>query len=181
VILETLKVFYPQGSNLNYYKEKKVMNEFKHILVPLDGSPLAERALSPAITLSQQFDSQIILIRVVDFPDVMATTSAPDAIPNSAMVVARKQACREAELYLKAQEGELREQGVNVKTLLHDALPAENIIDTAIDESVDLIIMSTHGRGGLARWAFGSIADKVVRYGPCPVLLVRENNKYESY
>jgi nucleotide-binding universal stress UspA family protein len=58
--------------------------------------------------------------------------------------------------------------------LVRDASPAESIIDAATAEVVDLIVMSTHGRGGLARWTFGSVADKVARHSPCPVLLVRQ-------
>ena len=62
-----------------------------------------------------------------------------------------------------------------MRILLRDTSPAEDIIDAAIAEDVDLIVMSTHGRGGLARWTFGGVADKVARHSPCPVLLVRQN------
>ncbi len=77
--------------------------------------------------------------------------------------------------YLKARQGELRQQGFEARILLRDTSPAEDIIDAAIAEDIDLIVMSTHGRGGLARWTFGSVADKVARHSPCPVLLVRHD------
>ena len=57
---------------------------------------------------------------------------------------------------------------------VRDSSPAESIIDTATAENVDLIVMSSHGRGGSARWTFGSVADKVARHSPCPVFLVRQ-------
>jgi len=82
---------------------------------------------------------------------------------------------QEVESYLKAREAELRQQGLDVRILLPDPPPAESIIDAAIAEDVDLIAISTHGRGGLARWAFGGVADKVAGHSSCPVLLARQD------
>jgi len=149
------------------------MMEFKRILVPLDGSPLAERALPFAMALAQKFGSQIILLRALDIP----VATVPPVYPEVSLAwvgEAREHAHREAESYLEARLDELRQQGVEAKTLSRDGSPAEEVINTATAEDVDLIVMSTHGRGGLARWTFGSVADKVARHGPCPVLLVRQ-------
>jgi len=150
------------------------MIEFKCILVPLDGSPLSERALPVATELARKFESRVILLRVLDIPTPTVPTLHPEVIP-SWVGEACKHAHQEAERYLNARQEELCQQGFETQVLLRDTLPAEDILDAAIAEDVDLIVMSTHGRGGLARWTFGSVADKVARHSPCPVLLVRQN------
>ena len=149
------------------------MIEIKRILVPLDGSPLAEKALPLATTLAQKFECQIILLQVLHF--LIPTVSAPYQHFPGWVVENRKYARQEAERYLQACQDELRQQGLEVKILLREISPAEDIIDVATTEQVDLIVMSTHGLGGLARWAIGSVADKVARHSPCPVFLVRQD------
>lgn len=150
------------------------MIEFKRILVPLDGSPLAERALPVATALARKFESQVLLLRALDIPTSPLPAFYPEAARNLMLEVC-EHVRQEVESYLKAREAELRQQGLDVRILLPDPPPAESIIDTAITEDVDLIAISTHGRGGLARWTFGSVADKVARHSPCPVLLVRQD------
>jgi nucleotide-binding universal stress UspA family protein len=149
------------------------MSEFKRILVPLDGSPLAERALPAALALAQKFGSQIILLRVLDIPVPTTPTSHPE-VTIGWVREARQQARQEAQGYLEAVQGELDRQAAKTRILLRDTAPAEDILDVADAEDIDLIIMSSHGRGGLARWTFGSIAEKVARHSPCPVLLIRQ-------
>lgn len=149
------------------------MSEFKRILVPLDGSPLAERALPAALALAQKFGSQIILLRVLDIPVPTPPTSHPE-VTIGWVREARQQARQEAQSYLEAVQGELDRQAAKTRILLRDTAPAEDILDVAGAEDIDLIIMSSHGRGGLARWTFGSIAEKVARHSPCPVLLIRQ-------
>jgi nucleotide-binding universal stress UspA family protein len=149
------------------------MTEFKRILVPLDGSPVAERALPAALTLAEKFESQIILLQVLDIPVPTPPTSHPE-VTIGWVREARQHAYREAESYLETVQGELDQQGVKTRTLLRDTAPAEDILDVAGAENIDLIIMSSHGRGGLARWTFGSVAEKIVHHSPCPVLLIRQ-------
>jgi len=153
------------------------MAELKTILVPLDGSPLSEKALPLAMSLAKKFDSQIILVRALDFlhPTVLAphlTTATAQALTE-----AHEHSYLEAKNYLETQQQELESQGLRVQIILLDISPAEGILEAAIHHQIDLIVMSTHGRGGLKRWAMGSIADKVARHAPCPVLLVRQNNE----
>jgi nucleotide-binding universal stress UspA family protein len=147
--------------------------DFKYILVPLDGSPLAERALPATIALAQKFRSQIILLRVLDIPVSTSPTSHPE-VTIGWVREARQQAHQEAESYLTAVQGELDRQGIKTRILLRDTAPAQDILDVADAEDIDLIIMSSHGRGGLACWTFGSVAEKVARHSPCPVLLIRQ-------
>jgi nucleotide-binding universal stress UspA family protein len=149
------------------------MDEFKRILVPLDGSPLAEKALGLATNLAQKLDSQIILLRVLDVSTLTLPTWHLEA-PPSWIVEAHEHIHEEVQNYLKTQQDHLREQGFEVRSLLRGATPAEGILEVANTQEIDLIVMSTHGRSGLTRWALGSVADKVMRQSHCPVLLVRQ-------
>jgi hypothetical protein len=89
-------------------------------------------------------------------------------------------AYQEAKAYLQAQQADLQQQGFDVRTLLDGGFPIEAIVAAALTEDIDLIVMATHGRRGLARWLLGSVADEVVRFASCPVLLVRQNKEYNS-
>ena len=148
------------------------MTEFRHILVPLDGSPLAERAIPLATALAEKFGSEILLLRVLDIPKPTPPTSHLE-VTIGWVREARAQAHEEAQSYLDAQQQEVYRQGIKVRALMRDRSPAEDILQVARSEKIDLIVMSAHGQGGLARWTFGSVADKVARHSPCPVLLVR--------
>ena len=148
------------------------MTEFKRILVPLDGSPLSERALPVATALAQKFGSEIILLRVLDIPNPTPPVSHPE-VTIGWVREARAHAHQEAQSYLDAHQQKVYRQGVEVRALRRDRSPAEDILQVAGSEKIDLIVMSAQGQGGLARWTFGSVADKVARHSPCPVLLVR--------
>lgn len=145
---------------------------FERILVPLDGSPLSERALPLAISLAQKYGGKIILLRVLDIPVPTPPASHPE-VTIGWVREARREAHEEAKSYLDARQREVHRQGIKVRALMRDRSPAEDILDVAASEKVDLIVMSAHGRGGLARWTFGSVADKVARHSPCPVLVAR--------
>jgi nucleotide-binding universal stress UspA family protein len=148
------------------------MVEFKRILVPLDGSPLSERALPVAMALADRFESQVILLRALNISVQAIPIYDPGASAQISETFERLR--QEAESYLLIQEGRLCQQGIGARIILDNHSPAESIITAATTEDVDLIVMSTHGHGGLARWAYGSVADKVARHSPCPVLLVRQ-------
>jgi nucleotide-binding universal stress UspA family protein len=157
----------------------KIMVEFKRILVPLDGSPLAERALPLVTALALRLESQIILLRALEIPTSPLPTYYPKCARDQMFDVCEK-VRQDAENYLKDLEVELRQQGIDVRILLPDPPPAESIIDAAAAEDVDLIAISTHGRSGLARWTFGSVAEEVARHSPCPVLLIRKRDQTEG-
>lgn len=153
---------------------------FKRILIPLDGSELAEKALPLAVVLGHQFESELILIRMIELfhpPPLLSHLTPTTAV---SMAETYQQAQAGAETYLLNQQEKLREAGFEVQTILCETLPAEGIIYTAQEYKVDCIVMSTHGRSGIARWTLGSVADKVARHAPCPVLLVRQNNLLEQ-
>ncbi len=148
------------------------MTEFTRILVPLDGSPLSERALPVATTMAQKFGSEIVLLRVLDIPMPAPPTPYPE-VSIGWERQARACAHRKAQSFLDALQQEVYEQGIEVRALMRDGSPAEDILQAACGEKVDLIVLSAHGREGLDRWTFGGVADKVARHSPCPVLLVR--------
>jgi nucleotide-binding universal stress UspA family protein len=148
------------------------MTEFGHILIPLDGSRLAERAIPLATALAEKFESEILLLRVLDIPDATAPTQRLE-VTIGWVREARAQAHDEARRYLDERQREIYRQGIAVRALVRDRSAAEDILEVADSEKIDLIVMSTHGQGGRARWTFGSVADKVARHSPCPVLLVR--------
>jgi len=149
------------------------MIEFKRVLVPLDGSSLSERALPVARVLARKFESQIILLRVLDIPTPTAPTSHLEETIGW-IREARRHALQDAQSYLETIQRELYGEGFEARILLRDRSPAEDILDVACAEDIDLIVMSSHGKGGLARWSFGSVAERVARHSLCPVLLVRQ-------
>lgn len=145
---------------------------FNHILIPLDGSKLAETALPVALEVAQKFDSEITLLRVVLPPHVVSHTTG--AAYASLITGLREIAFEEAEIYLKTQQDALRQQGYRIHCQIVDGEPvADIILDAAENLTVDLIVMCTHGRSGVSRWVFGSVADRILRQATMPILLVR--------
>lgn len=147
---------------------------FKHLLVPLDGSKLAEAALPSARALAEKFDGTITLLRVVWPPDI--TTSTVGTQMTEVLSILSEHSQQEASTYLGQLQSALRRDGYMVQRhiVMGDAV-AEIILETATSENIDAIVMSTHGRGGLSRWVFGSVADKVLRQAQIPVLLIRSH------
>ena len=144
------------------------------ILVPLDGSPLAERALGPAIALARAWDAELALLQVVR--PVMLSADPAVALPlpsafDEGLTTMRR---TEAQDYIDDIVEELHEQGVRatgVAALGWHA--ADSILEAARPERVAAIVIATHGRGGLRRLALGSVADKVIRGADVPVLVYR--------
>jgi nucleotide-binding universal stress UspA family protein len=144
------------------------------ILVPLDGSPLAEGALHWGVTLARAWDAEITLLQVVR-PVVHSTDPVlPLALP-SAFDEGLTTMCRtHAQDYIDGIVQELHEQGIRATGVA--ALgwyAADSILEVAPPERVAAIVLATHGRGGLRRLALGSVADKVVRGADVPVLVYR--------
>jgi nucleotide-binding universal stress UspA family protein len=154
------------------------MIDLKRILVPLDGSPLSEEALPLATTLARKHKSQLILLRAWRLLPLPHEAGRGHFYYYSHYYrEVELQAYEEAKAYLHAQQAELQAQGFNVRIVLGDTVPTQAIVNTTLIEDIDLIVMATHGRRGLARWLLGSIADEVVGLAACPVLLVRQNKE----
>jgi len=144
----------------------------KSIVVPLDGSKLAEIALPRAVDLAKKLGLEIVLTRAYQIP--LSTYGVADAayIPNQdAFLTAVRE---EAGAYLEAKVNEVRGNGIEkVSSILLVGSGADEIIDLARTTPDNLIAMCTHGRSGVKRWALGSVTEKVVRHSGDPVLVVR--------
>lgn len=153
---------------------------FKRIMVPLDGSKLAEEALDPALAVVSQFGGELLLFRVVTPPHVSVHF---DGVSYAELLVQmREQANWFANDYLQKLQNTLTDDGYNVRYgLVEDEFVAEAVLEEAHKEEIDLIVMSTHGRGGIRRWVFGSIADKVLRQAEIPVMLIRASEEAENW
>lgn len=140
------------------------------LVVPLDGSPAAEQALPLATRLANDLGVPVHLIRVVA-PDAVRDALRAGAVVRSAVAAAHEAARREAEVYRSTQERTLRNRDIPVSGEVRLGLPADELLEAV--GTGDLVVMTTHGHGGLRRWLLGSVADKLVRAAPAPVLLVR--------
>lgn len=148
------------------------MPDFKHILVPLDGSELAERALEPAVTMAGTMGAEITLVRVV----IPVYLWAPFMEIEPTYDLAQERNERETRAYLQEVRDRLLGQNssLQISTLVLSGPVAEAIIDFATQSDIDLIVMSSHGRSGLGRWVYGSVAEKVLRGARCcSTLIVR--------
>ena len=141
---------------------------YEKILVPLDGSDLAELAIRHAREIAGGARSEILLLQAVNFPMPVV----PEAVlaPDSKWLDGAK---KEAARYLDGIAAPLREAGIRVRAILDERPPADAILHVAAGEGVELIIMSTHGRGGLSRMLMGSVAESVFRATPRTVMLVK--------
>ena len=158
---------------------------YKRILIPLDGSKLAECALPHAEDLAKGCDTEeITLISVTE--QVRGRTRAPEAMEvynatddpgvqkaGSEITVTFGKKERQAQRYLGRIAKRLEAKGVKVRTEILSWPPAESIASYAEHNGADIIVMSSHGRSGPSRWAHGSVADKVLRLNCVPVLMVR--------
>jgi len=137
--------------------------KFDRVLVPLDGSPLAEVAVSWATQLAGP-DATLLLLRAAEALALPGVDQSPAQI----------QVVREAEDYLTALAARLRGEGVkNVETSVWYGPAPSVIVEAASRRKADLIVMSTHGRSGLGRLVMGSVAESVLRGTTTPILLVR--------
>lgn len=143
---------------------------YQNILVPLDGSALAERVLPAALQLAEAMHGSITLLTVVaKKPNYNADLMAK-AIQTGEY---------EADLYLRSVRKHLLPSVVPIATAVIIGKPDKDIIEYAKENDTDLIIMSTHGRSGITRWSFGRTADKVLRRSPCPTVILRSEHDIE--
>jgi nucleotide-binding universal stress UspA family protein len=140
----------------------------KRIVVPLDGSALAEAALPEAERLARTMDGSLLLVRAV-VP--AALVFGGEALPGALPVLEDMEA--EAKQYLERVAARIRKRGVEVGVAVAVGVPAEVILGLGGDNGANLVVMTTHGRSGLDRAVFGSVADAVVRRGELPVMVIR--------
>ncbi len=145
----------------------------KRILVPLDGSELAERALRYAKELAKPLGASLILLRVVNSLELSSAQAFSGYLPAEVYDAAFEDARRAARDYLEHTAKRLAAEGIQVDWVMRTGDPAGEVIEHERECGCDLVVMSTHGRSGIARWVFGSVADRILRGGTIPVLLVR--------
>jgi nucleotide-binding universal stress UspA family protein len=134
------------------------MMMIERILVPVDFSTQSLRALDDAVEFSLPYEAQLIIMNVVE----RATFELPPAKEMEA-----------AAAKLAQIQGRVRGRGIHCRTLVRSGVPYKTIIDEANKIKANLIVISTHGRSGLAEFLIGSVAERVVRGSLCPVLVIR--------
>jgi nucleotide-binding universal stress UspA family protein len=139
---------------------------YEYILLTLDGSPLAEQAVPHALAMARAFHARLHLLTVVAVPRHEGRGEAVEAAH-------LERDAQEAGDYLANLRAQLAEEGLECQTAVRRGDIAEEIILHAAGIGANLIVMCTHGRSGLGRWVYGSVADRVLRHAAVPVLLVR--------
>ena len=150
---------------------------YRKILVPLDGSEVAECALPHMQAVATGCNVvEVVILRVI----------GPLPLPGD-YIISEGDRVRleskhrsEAQSYLGKVKKQLGESGLVVHTHIVEGEAAESIVEYADKHKVDLIVMATHGRSGIGRWALGSVADRVIRHSKSPVLMVRASKTSAS-
>jgi nucleotide-binding universal stress UspA family protein len=135
------------------------------IMVPLDGSDTAEKALGMAVEIAESQEAELVLYMGLSFP----RTGFP-----SAMEEYVASGLREGKKYLDEQAAKC--EGVTVTTVVRDTTPVHGIVKAAKAVSADLIVMGSHGRSGVSRWILGSVTENVVQISDLPVLVVYQRS-----
>jgi nucleotide-binding universal stress UspA family protein len=157
----------------------------KRVLVTLDGSEEAELALPAGRKLARVLSVPIILLRAVGFDEIRATlrdqreAGGPSTIDSADRYEqARLATVEEAKRYLAAEADQLRAEGLDAESQVVEGTPAFSLMWAMTPE--DVVVTTTHGTGGYKRWQIGSVAEKLVRQSPCPVLLQRVPSEKEK-
>ena len=149
--------------------------EVRTILVPLDFSDNASAILEWAAHLAKAHDSKLVLFHAyhlpVEFQQLEGAYLPPDFWANVKA---------EAQQSLSRYEAELRTSGLSVESVVREGYAATAIVDEAAEQSVDLIVIGTHGLSGIKHMLLGSIAERVVQKAPCPVLTVKPCSSREQ-
>jgi nucleotide-binding universal stress UspA family protein len=146
--------------------------QLTRIVVPLDGSDLAEQAVPVAAAVAADLGVPVHLMRVLDVDALRATVQA-GIHAAAAYLRSQEEIQRYAEEYLAEQVQQLRNRDLTATAEVLTGSPAVTLLDAIRPD--DLVVMTTHGRGGVRRWLLGSVADKLVRAAAAPVLLVPAN------
>jgi universal stress protein A len=141
----------------------------KQILVPTDFSACSKKALQYALAFARQFHARLTLLYVMPVNYFVGSEFGPVDCP-----VPEAELRRNSQKELAAWAGREAAGVVPVDTLVRQGQPVHEIVKLAREAKVDLILLSTHGRTGVRHVLMGSVAENVVRYAPCPVLVVRE-------
>lgn len=145
---------------------------FEKVLVPLDGSPLAEGILPHAVAMTRATGGKLVIVHVLE-PEKVAPETAIDPL-NWHLRKA------EASAYLETVSRQLEDLSLSVETVLLEGPAAERIVDYARKEEVDLIVLNSHGRSGLSRWNVSSVVQKIIFRAHTSVMIVRAYQSEEQ-
>lgn len=151
---------------------------FKRILAPLDGSTRAEQALPLAIHIAQVYHSAIVLVNVIDIVNTVGTNSIQVAALMSQMRSLRE---KEAAEYLKRLSSSKAFTNIETSIEVHTGDVASSLLNVIHNRATDLLIMTSHGYTGYKHWMLGSVAQKIARKSPVPVLIQREKHPFPFY
>jgi nucleotide-binding universal stress UspA family protein len=139
---------------------------FDPVLVPLDGSLLAECALPHALSIARTFNAKTFLLRVLDKNQASEKAQLFDLVNWQINKAGAK-------LYLEKTSARLQKSGLRIESAVLEGLVAESITEFALSQGMKLIILSSHGRSGLSQWGISSVTQKVIFSAPTSVLLIR--------
>jgi nucleotide-binding universal stress UspA family protein len=148
---------------------------FKKIVVPLDGSAVAERALNQVLSLAYMVHGEVILLHVIK--PALIWTSPHERFKSGDSA---EQACPAALEYLQKVQTTYQQPDITFRLLVREGDEASAIVDTADSEEANLIVMSAHGHSGITRWMLGSVAEKALQGASCPMLLVRSSHAIQK-
>ena len=145
---------------------------YNKILVPLDGSEVANQALPYAQQLAKESGAELVLFCVV--PNLKSEVTVRNNMPYVELKMDEQQYLVDhATRWLQRLTDDFAVHTIKAQLVIDVGDAADSIVDYAAVEAIDMIVMSTHGRTGIARWTYGSVAAKVLAKAACPVLLVR--------
>ena len=150
---------------------------YRRILITLDGSSVAEKALPTALVLAERFKSELFLFRVVIPLPISYRAGAASA---AAIEAAEREAVLEAAAYLDGVAARIQEKGFGVQVVARLGNPSKAIIEFIQQNQIDMLVMCTRGQTGPARWLLGSVTDHVVRGSPVPVVVVPAQTDYQE-
>ncbi len=150
---------------------------YSEILVTLDGSELAEGALPHAIALAKAFSAHLTLLFVLEPSIAYVQPTLGGSVMDTTVI---DEEVHHGKDYLDGVTSRLTGEGIHVCGIVRDGDAASEICDYAVENKIDMIVMCTHGRSGIKRWVYGSVADKVLRSAGTPVLLIRAASEERS-
>jgi nucleotide-binding universal stress UspA family protein len=143
------------------------------VLVPLDGSLLAECVLPHVVAIARAFDAKVILLRVLEKNKTNGTAQMFDLLNWQINKTGAK-------LYLDKISARLQKYGLRIETAVLEGLVAESITEYALSRGVKLVILSSHGRSGLSQWGISSVTQKIIFSAPTSVLIIRAHQPVSS-
>ena len=142
---------------------------YKNVLVPLDGSDVAECSIQHATAIAKTFQVYKVFLIIVLTPFGSRILSR---VPAKKLDIVAQSSEAEARKYLSKIAAALNKEGMNVEPIVATGKPAEQVVNFATRNSIDLIIMTTRGRSGVSRQPYGSVAEKIMRTSSVPILVV---------